>query len=510
MKLAPILCCCLAAARASSEQPLSDAAARASSEQPLSFIRASNVVGDKNFYDEHGRVRIFHGANRVAKGFPWLFPDQLDNDGEATLMEELGFNVLRLGWMWTGYNGGGPGQFNETYGDALGRIVSRLAARGVHVLLDMHEDVLSSDFCLYDGAPQWVVNKSVPRHAFPWPQNGSAPGDPRGCHSRGWEANMLTEAAGQAYQDIYDNYAGMLDDLAAFWAKSAARWRDEPAVIGYEVMNEPFAGDVFKDPLLFLPGVAGRKNLARMHDAVAAAIRQHDDRHMIFYEPVTWGMVLDGKATGSGYDHVPGGPAFANRSAMSYHYYCSTFDPGWQDHPLMRRAICDATVGPLVFKAVGEDLDKVGGAQMMTEGMACPTGNLSQAAECVAVMDDLDKRMFSWTDYGDSQGQTWEPTEVQKTVWARTYARAVAGTPLNMTFDFETKDFETCFTIDASINAPTEIFASVKYAYNGPGGFAVATSDNLAASSSGNIVTVVPAPGADAGGEVGCVRITKA
>ena len=298
----------------------------------------------------------------------------------------------------------------------------------------------------------------------------------------------------------------MLDDLSAFWARSAQRWRDEPAVIGYEVMNEPFAGDVFKDPLLFLPGVAGRKNLARMNDAVATAIRAHDEQHLVFYEPVTWGMVLDGKATGSGYDHVPGGPAFANRSVMSYHYYCSTFDPGYDTHPIMRKAVCDDTVGPLVFKAVDEDLAKVGGAQMMTEGLACPTGNLTQATECVAVMDKLDERIFSWTDYGDSQGAKWEPSDVQKEVWARTYTRAFAGAPLNMTFDFGTKAFETCYTINATIDAPTEIFASGKYTY--PAGFAAVTSLNLRATVDGNLVHVVPAT-ASADGEIGCVRISR-
>ena len=35
------------------------------------FIRASSKLGDTNFYDEYGRVRIFHGGNRVMKGFPW-------------------------------------------------------------------------------------------------------------------------------------------------------------------------------------------------------------------------------------------------------------------------------------------------------------------------------------------------------------------------------------------------------------------------------------------------------
>ena len=211
----------------------------------LDFIRSSTE--SPHFYDASGRVRIFHGANRVAKSAPWFFPDML-SDGEADAMAELGFNVVRLGWMWSGYNNAGPGMFNETYFERQLAVVRKLASRGIHTLLDMHEDVLSSKFCLYDGAPLWVVNKSIPRHAFPWPLQGN-------CSSRGWMANTLTEAAGQAYQDLYDNTGGMLDDLAAFWARSARVWRDEPAIIGYEVMNEPFAGDVFKDPLLFLPGV---------------------------------------------------------------------------------------------------------------------------------------------------------------------------------------------------------------------------------------------------------------
>lgn len=47
----------------------------------------------------------------------------------------------------------------------------------------------------------------------------------------------------------------------------------------------------------------------------------------------------------------------------------------------------------------------------------------------------LDKHLYSWTDYDESQGAIFQPNLVQQAVWARTYARAVAGTPLNMSFD---------------------------------------------------------------------------
>jgi hypothetical protein len=36
----------------------------------------------------------------------------------------------------------------------------------------------------------------------------------------------------------------------------------------------------------------------------AAAIRSEDTMHLIFYEPVTWGMIFDGNITGSGFEYA--------------------------------------------------------------------------------------------------------------------------------------------------------------------------------------------------------------
>jgi hypothetical protein len=54
---------------------------------------------------------------------------------------------------------------------------------------------------------------------------------------------------------------------------------------------------------------------------------------------------------------------------------------GWQ------RSICDHTLQPLVFKAVDNDLRRLGGASMMTEGMACNGPNRSDYDECVGVLN---------------------------------------------------------------------------------------------------------------------------
>ena len=37
--------------------------------------------------------------------------------------------------------------------------------------------------------------------------------------------------------------AGLLDNLAAFWGKVAQEFVGNPYVLGYEIINEPWAGD---------------------------------------------------------------------------------------------------------------------------------------------------------------------------------------------------------------------------------------------------------------------------
>lgn len=89
-----------------------------------------------------------------------------------------------------------------------------------------------------------------------------------------------------------------------------------------------------------------------MYDNIAKGIREQDEKHIIFFEPVVWGMIFDGKVAGSGFTHVPGGDDYKNRSAYSYHYYCDSFVPNWNEHPVDVRIVCDDIVGNLVFEAV--------------------------------------------------------------------------------------------------------------------------------------------------------------
>lgn len=318
------------------------------------FLALINCISSEYFsrngliVDSSGRARIFHGTNFVQKAYPW-YPSTLLSVENVKQMADWGFNTVRLGVMWTGVN---PeiGVFNETYIGIINQILHNLEEHGIHALIDVHQDVLSSHFCLYDGAPTWVVDLSnSTAHAFPWPLawDGSEP-----CpSSRPWGQNYLAEATGAAFQDLYDNVNGMRDYFEAFWTKVAASFKHNN-ILGYEIINEPWAGNIYAQPSLLLPGVAGRNNLQPFYDHVAGAIRAEDGTHLVFYEPVTWGMIFNGSLTGSGFSHVPGGASFAEKSVFSFHYYCWWYGDGKD----FNRQTCDRMFGPKVFDQVAQDV----------------------------------------------------------------------------------------------------------------------------------------------------------
>ena len=44
-----------------------------------------------------------------------------------------------------------------------------------------------------------------------------------------------------------------------YWSKVTNTFKDVENVLGYEIINEPWGGDIYADPDLILPGVADRK-----------------------------------------------------------------------------------------------------------------------------------------------------------------------------------------------------------------------------------------------------------
>ena len=110
-------------------------------------------------------------------------------------------------------------------------------------------------------------------------------------------------------EDLYTNKEGAGTSLAAAWSTLASTLGTEPAVIGYDILNEPWTGDAFQvggvrvpgvqDGALLLPGHAGHRLLAPLYARIHAAIRwltrsritvsrEVDRDKLVLWEGVTW------------------------------------------------------------------------------------------------------------------------------------------------------------------------------------------------------------------------------
>merc|ERR1719481_1515601 len=238
-------------------------------------------VKDGHFVDEHQRVVLLRGINSVIKHFPWYDPRLLDPERQQQL-GDWGFNNVRLGAMWSGVE---PveGQINETYIGILKDTVAGLGDQGVYSYLDMHQDVLKQS-AGYAGIPEWLADRlQPPNHPYPWPMNTTS-----GFST--WACGYFTEDISNSFQQLYTEHK---EEFAWVWKQIAERFKDDNAVLGYELMNEPWTGDLYQDASLILPGNAGYELLEPFYTAAHEAIREVDDESLIFWEPVTYAYFLN-------------------------------------------------------------------------------------------------------------------------------------------------------------------------------------------------------------------------
>ena len=137
--------------------------------------------------------------------------------------------------MWSGLFPE-KGKLNQTYVDEMTKIVDKVASYGIYVILEMHQDMMSTKFDAYDGVPIWVVNElPEARHPYPWPFKNVNIGF----------AAYVTDACGFAFQCLYNNVSNFETYFHDYWKTVAKIFKDKPSVLSYELINEPWAGDIW-------------------------------------------------------------------------------------------------------------------------------------------------------------------------------------------------------------------------------------------------------------------------
>jgi endoglycosylceramidase len=253
--------------------------------------------------DASGRVVVLHGLNEVYKVAPYLPSAAGFGDDDAAFLAANGFNAMRVGVIWAAVEPQ-PGQYDDAYLDGIAATVRTLAAHGIVSLLDFHQDLYNEKF-QGEGAPAWAV------------QDGGRPNLPLG-----FPGNYLANPAEWHVWDQFWRNAkaadgiGLQDHYARTWAHVAGRFRADPAVAGYEVINEPWPGTTW--PLCAVPLVGCPifdQTLTAFYKRVDTAIRTVDTTHTVWLEPNTL-------FTQVGATHI--GFAGDARTGFAYHDYCST------------------------------------------------------------------------------------------------------------------------------------------------------------------------------------------
>ncbi|KAH7245032.1 putative cellulase [Fusarium tricinctum] len=408
--------------------------------------------------DEYGRIRFFHGTNVVMKEAPWYRPFQwipgVPSFGEQDLqtLHDMGLNIVRLGHSWAGAE---PvrGKYNQTFLDIMKKQTMLAEEQGIYVLVDVHQDVLAKQFCGH-GVPDWLVQKDwiTGFRRFPFPQklkpfttdSNGFPSPESQCGSIDWSLSYLSVAVGNAFGRLYNNFDGLGDTFAAYWKKLASEYVETTNIVGYNLLNEPWAGDVHVDPTLLLPGVADHKALEGLWNRVSKEIRKADNGTLIWFEGTTFDVL-------SGFNNVPLGDG--SKTVHSFHYY----------NPPQLGSISNT------LYSRHKDNVRLKTAGVLTE-LTFWMGDGKQMSAMAEAMTATDANMVSWIGWAYENlynGSTGKPYPELEKHYSRAYPAAVAGTPTSFGFDDSSGVFKLSFRSDPSIGAPTEVILPASTFPNG-------------------------------------------
>jgi len=291
--------------------------------------------------DATGRVVLLHGVNFVQK-FPPIPPAEAGFDAaDAAFLHEQGFNVMRLGAVF-GAIMPSPGQIDTHYVDSLATTVRALAAQGIYVLVDFHQDGYGP-LVHGNGFPDWAtLTDGLPNPSVGFPVYYAANAALKRAFDNFWNDHLGPDGV-----PLQDNYALAVHAVAAAVTS-------EPRVLGYDLMNEPWPGADYQPCFTGCPDIE-QARLVPFGERMTAAIRSVDPAHIVFSEPFSpfnFGTA-DTSLSGIG----------APESGLSFHVYATTeaLNEAAMDHALAASVRGDALLAT-EFGAT----DDVGTIQQLT------------------------------------------------------------------------------------------------------------------------------------------------
>jgi endoglycosylceramidase len=485
------------------------------------------VKGDR-FIDGEGRTLLLHGMSVISKSKQENYISA-QTEKDFARMREMGMNCIRFGIIWDGVEPE-PGKYDEKYLDKVVERVGWAAKYGIYVFLDMHQDLFSVKYS--DGAPEWAT------------LTGGAPHLAEGGI---WSDAYFTSPAVQAaFDNFWDNKpaqdgVGVQDHFAAAWKHVAERFVGNPAVLGYDIFNEPNMGSESPQAQLLMVGRFGqllqekkgagapsalqivdmwgtsdgrsklmeylkdmsiyseaigacepvyanfeKTKLMPMYQRVADAIRKVDKDHILLLET----SMASNMGVRSAIEPVLGPDGKRDpQQAYAPHGYDIVVDTPDQANPSYDRIT-------LIFTRHGETAKRLGMPLLIGEWGAYGNAGPEIIPAARAVVREMEKLMCGNTYWAYTDG-------IEKTasfeVLCRPIPLCVSGILKSYGSDPETHTFTCAWSEDGSTKAVTEVFLPKAYYGDGKNVTLTPAGEIVAAPAGENGVLVSIKPTGAAG-----------
>ncbi len=387
--------------------------------------------------DRFGRQLILHGLNTASsaksdpEGMPWIEERHVEREAK-----DYGFNFVRYLIFWDAIE---PQKdvFNEAYLDKVEERINWYAERGMYVMLDMHQDIYSQKFD-GDGAPEWACRTDgyspleLPGETPWWLKNI----DPRVIAS--W-VNFWA----------YTNHKDLQDHYTLAWQKVMQRFKNNPYVIGYDLMNEPWGGDVMK---VFITGEFERVQLAAFYNRMIPKLREVEPNKYFFFEPTPAPVTFGAPSNLTKISDT------RNTTQLGYAPHCYPYDTheGGGYTASSKQQLKDWE------RERKKDVVLHGNIPLVCGEFGLSPGNAGYEQYLKDVNEMFDRNQWHWAYWSNDYGG-WSPFNgdvVQPLAYhlLRVYPHATAGKINEFSFDKESKIFKMEYTNNVSISKPTEIF----------------------------------------------------
>jgi endoglycosylceramidase len=385
----------------------------------------THAVCDGFVRDAQGRAMILRGANLAGAHKQRPYTDPFVPLDYTRLRADWGMTAIRFLITWSAIEPS-QGQFDDAYLDWVHQRMDWANAAGLAVILDMHQDVYGEGFG-FDGAPAWTCDASE--------YAGFVPKQP-------WGINYADPHVIACFDHLWSDPG----ELVAAWQHVAERLADEPAIIGFDPMNEPSWGS-------YAETMFEKDRLEPYYEAAIAAVRTAAPHWVAFAEP-SYARNL-GFSTGLV-------PFSADDVVYSPHLYDALAEQSGIFDPTRSQMLID-TVADFETEAtrLGTPLwiGEYGGVSTDPQIGAYLGADYDATAAVGA-----GSMVWAYDEGGgysllDAQGNEVTPIV---TAIVRPVPALVAGAPVGWSFDPASRRFELRWHADRAVVAPTVIIAPAR------------------------------------------------